>query len=104
MKKIGVLLAALLICCSATSAPPTNPGKSVKNLDEPSYVTGSFNFYNADRDPTSNEPVIIAGLLDPSQILFWKNTTNGNLWILVSATSDSPAVLSWAKISYSFTR
>jgi hypothetical protein len=72
--------------------------QSENTLDDPSYVSGAFNFYNADRDPTSSEPVIITGLLDPSQILLWKNIANGNLWYLINATSDSPAVLTWVEI------
>lgn len=68
-------------------------------MSDPNFVTGSFSFYNADRDPTSNEPLLNPGYFDPGQILFWKNTLSGDIFLLVNATSDTIPVLTWGKIS-----
>ena len=68
-------------------------------MSDPNYVTGSFSYYNADRDPTSSEPLIISGYLDPGMILFWKNTVTGSLFLLTNATADSPPILTWVKLS-----
>lgn len=68
-------------------------------LSSPNYVTGAINYYWADRDPTASEPDIIVGLLDPAQILYWKNAPAGTLWFLKSALDNGNGTytLSWVE-------
>lgn len=69
--------------------------------DDPNYVTGALNYYAADRDPNVSEPAINPGYYDPIQILFWKNTVTGNLFVLKDGqdNGDGTYTLTWMQLS-----
>ena len=104
MKKIVSLIIGLVLVSSAALASHHHHLKNhvVKQDDPPNSVSGAFNFYNADRNPTANEPSILAGLLVPQQILMWKNTATGVLFFLKSATDngDGTYTLTWVQFTF----
>lgn len=70
-------------------------------MNPPNFVTGSFSFYNADRDPTASEPYINIGYFASSLILLWKNSTTGVLWLLKDAfdNDDGTYNLTWVQFT-----
>lgn len=103
--KLAILLGLSLSFSASYAVDKVN--KSItsitysKSQDDPNYVTGALNYYAADRDPTASEPTINTGYFNAIQILWWKNTSTGDVWLLKDAVDngDGTFSLTWVMIS-----